>query len=106
MSGNPHLESLLTVAMTVPAEELPRLLGALEEIRVTAMARLTAPAPQPQKDELLDVVEAAARLSLSTDYLYRHHKSFPFSQRIGRRLLFSSLGIEKFIQQKKCLTNR
>ena len=104
MSGYcPQLVALLAVAKTVPAEDLPRLLGDLEEIRATAMARLAAPAPTQPQDELLDAGEAARRLGLSVDYLYHHHKNFPFSQRIGRRLLFSSRGIEQFISQKKGL---
>src|SRR5437762_3418847 len=92
---------VLTAAKELPAEELPRLLGELEEIRCTAMARLTAPASAASKlDELLDVVEAAFRLGISKDYLYRHHARFPFTRRMGRSLRFSALGIEKYIRQR------
>src|SRR5207245_10893080 len=70
----PELESALTAARTLMPEELPRLLGDLEEVRATALARLSAPAPAQMKpDELLDVEEASHRLGVSTDYLYRHH---------------------------------
>jgi len=94
-----ELQTVMMAARELPAGELPRLLGELEEIRCTAMARLTAPAPaQSQADELLSAAEAARRLGISQDYLYRHHGDFPFTRRVGRRLLFSALGIEKHIK--------
>jgi predicted DNA-binding transcriptional regulator AlpA len=97
----PDLERVLLSLQEMPAEELPRFLGDLEEIRVTAMARITAPAqPQPQQDdELVDIDEAAKRLAMSKDYLYRHADEFPFTRRIGRNLRFSALGIAKYIKQ-------
>src|SRR5580704_18419309 len=58
-------------ARTLPSEELPRLLGDLEEVRATALARLVAPPPaHTGPDELIDVQEASRRLGVSTDYLY------------------------------------
>src|SRR5271165_4576140 len=103
-----QLQLVLMDVKDVPADELPRLLGELEEIRVTAMARLTAPAPaQPQKhDELLDTAKAAHRLGISKDYLYRNHRDFSFTRRVGRRLLFSSAGIEKYIRQQGRLDSK
>lgn len=97
-----QLEELLQAARTAPSDELPRLLGDLEEIRCTAMARLASPSPpQPQADVLLDAAEAARRLGMSQDWLYRHAEHLPFTRRIGRRLLFSAQGIEQFIRAKK-----
>jgi excisionase family DNA binding protein len=93
-----ELQLVLLAAKEIPVDELPRLLGQIEEIRVTALARLTGPASASQPDELLDVHEAAHRLRLSKDYLYRHHARLPFTRRIGKRLLFSRTGIEKYIR--------
>jgi predicted DNA-binding transcriptional regulator AlpA len=93
------LKPVLAQARTVSPDELPRLLGDLEEVRATALARLAAPQPiQSQADELLDVPEASRRLGVSGDYLYRHHKDFPFTRHMGRKLLFSLRGIEKHIK--------
>ena len=99
------LQLVLRAATELPAGELPRLIGELEEIRVTAMARLIGPAPaQPQQhDELLDTAQAAHRLGISKDFLYRNHRDFSFTRRVGRRLLFSSAGIEKYIRQQSRL---
>jgi len=105
-AGRPPLEALLDAAQTAPADELPRLLGDLEMVRCIAMARLAAPATAQPKDELLSVQEAAQRLGVSVDYLYRHHREFPFTRPIGRRVLCSSLGIEQFIAQKKPLATK
>ncbi len=97
-----ELQLMLLAAKELPVGELPGLLGELEEIRVTALARLTAPERVPQQtDELLDIGEAARRLGVSKDFLYRNQRDFPFSRRLGRRLLFSALGIESYIMQQK-----
>jgi len=101
-----ELQTVLAAAMELPAGELPRLLGELEEVRCTAMARLTAPSQPSGADELLSVEEASRRLGVSKDFLYRHGNDFPFVRRMGRKLLFSSLGIEKHIKQQYSLTAR
>jgi excisionase family DNA binding protein len=64
-----------------------------------ALARLTVPAAQPEHDELLAVAEAARRLGISPDYLYRHASEYPFTRRQGRKPLFSAQGIDKHIKQ-------
>lgn len=94
------------VTRTPPAE-IPTLLGNLEEMKATAWARLTeatnggALSQADKSDELLDVKEAAHRLNLSEDHLYRNSNSLPFTVRIGRRLRFSAQGIERFIRQRQ-----
>jgi predicted DNA-binding transcriptional regulator AlpA len=97
----PELEPALTQARTLEPDELPRLLGDLEEIRTTALARLAAPIAAAPPDELLDVPEAAQRLSMSQDYLYRHHRQLPFTRRVGRKLLFSSAGIAAYLKRAR-----
>ena len=95
------LQLMLNAARDLPAEELPGLIGELEAAKATAWARLTAPAQVSQKhDELLGVAEAARRLGVSTDYLYRHSGEYSFARRQGRKLLFSALGIDKHIKQR------
>jgi len=94
-------------ARTLAREELPRLLGELEEIRATALARLASPTLESQmRDSLLDVDEAATRLGVSPHYLYRNHGRFPFTRRMGRSLRFSSSGIEQYIRRSTSLTPR
>jgi excisionase family DNA binding protein len=101
-----ELQVVLGVARELPINDLPRLLGDLEEIRCTAMARLTAPAGAQRPDELLTVEQAAERLEVSVDYLYRNHSRLPFSRRMGRNLRFSSLGIDEYIRRARALTPR
>jgi hypothetical protein len=96
-----ELQGVLIEARELPVDQLPRLIGDLEEIKAMAMARLTAPAPPSQADELLDVQAASKRLGLSCDFLYHHHQRFPFTRRMGRKLLFSSLGIDVYIRQNR-----
>jgi predicted DNA-binding transcriptional regulator AlpA len=103
-----ELQLILKIARGLSPDELPELLGEIEEVRYTAIARLSMQTPftSSEPDQLLEVEEAAKRLSMSEDYLYRHSKDFPFTRRIGRRLLFSSLGIDRYIKQQDGLTTR
>jgi predicted DNA-binding transcriptional regulator AlpA len=100
----PELELALAAARTIAPEALPRLLGDLEEVRTTALARLSAPISQCVPDVLLDVNGAAERLGVSAGYLYRNHRCFPFVRRMGRNLRFSSVGIEEYIRHRSTLT--
>ncbi len=102
-----ELQIVMMTAQELPKDELPALLGELEQVRCTALARLTSTPVVPQEsDELLNVTAAAGRLGISRDYLYRHHRDFPFTRRLGRKLLFSAAGIDKHIQQANVLTSR
>lgn len=87
-------------------EQIPAVLGELEELKAKAWAQLLTPNGRSRSgiqapDELVNVQEAARRLELSPDYLYRHASQLPFTVRIGRRLRFSAQGIERFIRLRQ-----
>ncbi|MGO9369884.1 MAG: hypothetical protein ACLP0H_19810 [Terriglobales bacterium] len=95
------LEKLIEQARSAPAGDLPSFIGQLESAKAVAYSRLQAPTPTVRPDDqLLDVNAAAARLCVSRGYLFRNHKTLPFTRRVGRGLLFSSLGITEYINQK------
>jgi excisionase family DNA binding protein len=104
----PELEAVLGRARALGSDELPRFLGELETIRAVAWSRLTAAAPAAQQahDELLATKQAASRLGVSESYLYRNHRQFPFTRRVGRALRFSAAGLEDYIRQRNGLTAR
>jgi predicted DNA-binding transcriptional regulator AlpA len=85
-----------------PASVLPDLIGELEAAKAAAWARLTMPAvskgPEGSSPEdcNLDADEAARRLGMSRDWLYKNASRLPFAVRIGRRVLFSSQGLERW----------
>jgi predicted DNA-binding transcriptional regulator AlpA len=95
-----EVEAAFLLAKNLPLDDLPHFLGELESIRLIAFARLVAPASQAQPDSLLNVEQASARLACSQDFLYRNHKRLPFTRRIGSKLLFSSNGIDKYIERR------
>lgn len=96
------LQLVLDSMRDLPIDELPKLIGELESIKAVAWARLIEPSPASQEhDELLDAERAAERLGVSLDYLYRHHRQYPFTRRQGRKLLFSALGIDRYIRQQR-----
>src|SRR5262252_7056998 len=96
-----ELQFVLDNLRGLAPDQLPELLGELEVIRATAVLRLSAPVPVPQRDELLEIGPASERLGVSTDYLYRNSKSLPFTRRMGRKLLFSRLGIDAYLSKKR-----
>jgi excisionase family DNA binding protein len=100
-----ELQAALHLAETSSLGEIPALLGELEQIRVTALARLSVPVAAGPPDELLDVAVAAKRLGVSEDYLYRHQSKFPFVRKIGRKLLFSSSGLDKYLARMRAPGN-
>ena len=87
---------------TTPAPDLPGLIGDLEAAKAAAWARLTAARVDPRTEEPdpearnLDVAEAAKRLGISQDWLYKHASRLPFAVRIGRRLVFDSVALERW----------
>jgi excisionase family DNA binding protein len=85
--------------------ELPAVVGALAQVQAVALARLTTAASTSNvqgagSDYNLSVEEAADRLRVSKDYLYRQAHRLPFTVRIGRKLLFSAKGLEKWNAQR------
>jgi excisionase family DNA binding protein len=97
-------EDLERLIAQAPPEDLPRLVGDFEAARAAAWSRMLAPralAADSAQDQNLSVEEAASRLGVSKDYLYRHADRLPFALRIGRKLLFSARGLEKWNAQKQ-----
>jgi excisionase family DNA binding protein len=84
----------------VPAERIPELI-ALLNIRLAA-EWAPRPSGRPDRDDgNLSVKEAAKRLGVSRDWLYRNSKDLPFTVRIGRRILFSASGLERWNSQRQ-----
>jgi len=98
-----HLEQALDV---MPVEQMPGLLSQLERLRALIWMKLrNVPASgtreSPSADRLLDVTEAAHRLGVSKDYLYRHAKHWPFALRVGPgQLRFSERGMDRWIKTR------
>jgi predicted DNA-binding transcriptional regulator AlpA len=63
--------------------------------------RIAPDRPAQERDRLLNVQEAATKLGVTIDWLYRHHKNLPFTVRHGRPLRFSELGIEQYIRKRR-----
>jgi len=101
MKWTAELDALLGVARSISPEDLPRFLGDLESVRAVAWQRLSASAPKREQptEQLLDVEEAANRLGMSTKFLYTHHRHFPFTRHVGRRIRFSASDLDAFIRR-------
>ena len=83
-------------------EELPALSAALSARVSVATARLLETPPERDRgpDQNLSVEEAAGRLGVSGDWLYKQ-RNLPFRRKIGRRVLFSAKGLEKWNRQRQ-----
>jgi excisionase family DNA binding protein len=97
------LSELRQLTQQLPVETLPEFLGALETIRCECMARLYASrtGATPQRDELLTVEQAAQRLKVSRDYLYRNSRGLPFARKIGGALRFSAAAIDAYLRRPR-----
>jgi excisionase family DNA binding protein len=89
----------------LPLDQIPAILAALSAMAGAASARIlgsedAGDTPAEAADENLSIEEAARRLGVSKDYLYRHAKKLPFTRRIGRRLLFSARGLERWNRRR------
>ncbi len=81
-------------------EHIPQLLGEMERLRAVLWARLALRInrPAPTEDRLLNSADAASRLGISKDWLYRNATCLPFTVRVSEGLLrFSAKGIDHFI---------
>ena len=96
-------KSMLSAAREWPVTRLPALLGQLEEIRAIAFSRMLMPQTSTDHDELLTVAEAARRLSVAKDTLYRHSADYAFTRKMGTRLRFSAKGIQEYIDRQAIL---
>ena len=91
----------------IPPSEIPGLLVRLSTLLTALAARQAHPAtgsdrkPQPNRDANLSVKEASLRLGMSKDWLYRNASRLPFTVRIGRRVLFSAQGLERWSRQRQ-----
>ncbi len=97
-----ELQPLLVLARLYPAEDLPAFLGELEQIRITALSRIAAPAVQSRPDESLAIEQAHKRLGVSKSWLYHNWKKFEgkFARQEGTKVLFSSNGIDAYLRGK------
>jgi hypothetical protein len=99
-----------TVIRDATPEERPRLVVQLSARLAALGAGMATPAKgqesKEQPDLNLDVTEAAKQLGLSESYLYQHSRELPFAIKHGRRLLFSSRGLERWNRQRMGGSNR
>ena len=105
----PKLADLLNDPSRVrdlPLEAIPSLRGELAKLDTLLQMHVVMSQgngqvqTSPDGDRLLDVREAAAKLSISDGELYRHSGKYPFTVRLGHRLRFSEAGIERYIRQR------
>ena len=95
--------------LEAPLEELnddglTALLGQVELLRRRILHRLDGPeepAPQPEPAPgLLSIEEAAARIRMSTSWLYREAPTLPFARKISNRWRFDARGLEKYLRTR------
>jgi excisionase family DNA binding protein len=90
-------------AQSLRREQVPALLCQLAALQAVLASRLGSgeTIAAVAEDSLLTVAEAAERLGLSRDWLYRHSRQLSFTVRVGRHLRFSSHGIDRYIRQRQ-----
>ncbi len=93
-----------TSALLVPEHLIPAAIVRLSAVQSAFACRIEAASRERshQGDEsLLDIAQAAARLSVTEDWLYRHARRLPFTRKLDGLLRFSSRGIDRFIRDSR-----
>jgi hypothetical protein len=88
----------LDAISTVPADDLPALVGQLAFLTAAAQARLLQrPLPPPEPDDtLLTIPEAARRLQVSPSWL-RHRPDLPFLVKFEGQVRCSSRALARYV---------
>ncbi len=98
------LDVLDQAAAAFALPEVADLIGRLVSIEERARLRLRQAADPgavlTAPDDNLSAADAARRLGMSRDWLYRNARRLPFAGRIGRRVVFSARGLERWNQQR------
>lgn len=77
-------------------EDVPALLVQLGSIQSALSAHLLM--AQRKERTLLSVQQAAKRLGVTTDWLYRHASELPFCRRLSRKQLrFEAAGLDAYL---------
>jgi excisionase family DNA binding protein len=94
-------------AARLPVEATRALLARCALAQGVLLARLLeaagdgAGAPErAETDHLLTADEAAHRLGVSADWLYRRVTRLPFAVRLGRTVRFSARGLDTYLRQR------
>ena len=88
---------------TVPPGRIPALLSQLSALQGAMAARLMSAdrdETTSTEDALLTVDQAAERLGVSKDWLFRRSRMLPFVVRLGRHLRFSNRGIDRYLRNR------
>jgi len=90
----------------LPLRALPGLIAELSALQGWAAMRLRhhdeRPEPTVTSDRLLDASQAAARIGMSEDWLYRHRHELPFTRHLGTRTVrFSDAGITRWLETRR-----
>jgi Helix-turn-helix domain len=95
-------------AGTLSAEVRSALILQAAAVLAALGAGMVPPSEDTMPDRLLTVKEAADRLHLSTDYLYRPAKDFVCCVRPngGRAVRFSERGLARYLRQQQATENR
>jgi hypothetical protein len=94
-------------AAGLPLEAARALLAQCAQVHGALLARLVEAAPDgaggPQaagEDRLLEVKDAAQRLGVGPDWVYRRVNTLPFIVRLGRTVRVSAAGLERYLRHR------
>ncbi len=76
-------------------------LNALNSRELALAAERGNGATSERRDRLMNIEQAADKLGVKPDWLYRRHRRLPFTVPQGRMLRFSELGIEDYIRSRR-----
>jgi predicted DNA-binding transcriptional regulator AlpA len=94
------LDQLAAGASPASRDEAVALMGLLAAAHARLAASLAGLVVTSTEDRLLDVDEAAQRLGVTRQWLYRRTRTLPFAVRLAGKVRYSSAGIQHFIANR------
>ena len=95
------LDELANGAVPASRDEAVALLARLAAAQTRLAVSLATLAEPAAGDRLLDIDEAASRLGVDRQWLYRRTRTLPFVVRLDGQVRFSERGIERFIASRR-----
>ena len=110
MSGSDHSSGQIDLSAlvndpsgieAVPASQIPALLARLSSLQTAIAARLMVTGEKTvETDNMLTIEQAAERLGVSADWIYRRSKKLPFIVRLGRNVRCSARELDRFLRNR------
>ena len=93
--------------LLVPQSQIPEVVGEIECVKATLLARQSEPEPnQSEKDPLLTADQVAEWLQVDRKWVYRHKTELGGISLSQKKLRFPQSQVERYLRRRKAASTR